>query len=126
MVDSRQTRDRSGPSAPGPSRTARSGPSGPGPGQSGLPVPGPGTAAERYYGYIPDLLHAIAAILDWRFELYVVPHGEGDTGYGHKTLDGNWDGMIGELLNGVSDRGTNEGTDEDTDGGTDEIGRAHV
>jgi len=56
------------------------------------------TGEEQYYGYIPDLLHSIATILDFRFEFYLVP----SQGYGHRTAPGKWDGMIGELLNGVS------------------------
>lgn len=55
--------------------------------------------SERYYGYIPDLLEAISSVLDLRFEISLVGEEEG---YGHRMGPGQWDGMIGQLLKGVS------------------------
>ena len=51
----------------------------------------------RYYGYIPDLLRALAALLDFRYELYVVADGS----YGFRKTQTQWTGMIGDLLNEV-------------------------
>jgi len=48
----------------------------------------------RYVGYIPDLLRALAALLDFRYELYPVPDGS----YGYRKASREWSGLIGELI----------------------------
>ena len=47
-----------------------------------------------------DLLAAIAEMLGFQYQLYVAADGQ----YGSQREDGSWTGMIGDLLNGVSDR----------------------
>lgn len=56
------------------------------------------TPRRRYYGYIPDLLRALSALLDFRYELYLVSDGS----YGFRKSQTQWTGMIGELVNGVT------------------------
>jgi len=51
----------------------------------------------RYVGYIPDLLRALAALLDFRYELYPVPDGS----YGYRRASREWSGLIGELISEV-------------------------
>jgi len=50
-----------------------------------------------YVGYIPDLLRALAALLDFRYELYPVPDGS----YGYRKASREWSGLIGELISQV-------------------------
>lgn len=57
------------------------------------------TANQRYYGYIPDLLHALAKLLDFEYEFTIVSDGS----YGFRRTTGEWTGMIGELVAGVKD-----------------------
>jgi len=52
------------------------------------------TTQRRYVGYIPDLLRALAALLDFRYELYPVPDGS----YGYRKASREWSGLIGELV----------------------------
>ena len=54
----------------------------------------------RYRGYIPDLLQELSTLLDFRYQLSIVP----DDKYGHRTKSATtkWTGMIGELQSGVS------------------------
>ena len=52
----------------------------------------------RYVGYIPDLLRKLATMMGFRYELYLVLDGS----YGYKDARGRWNGMIGELIDGVS------------------------
>jgi len=47
-----------------------------------------------YVGYIPDLLRALAALLDFRYELYPVPDGS----YGYRKASREWSGLVGELI----------------------------
>lgn len=53
-----------------------------------------------FYGFIPDLLDEISTIGQFHYSLNVVP----DEKYGHKMKGSlsKWNGMIGELQNGVS------------------------
>ena len=59
----------------------------------------------RYYGYIPELLEMIKVLLedagiDFTYE--IEPRGEGDT-YGRRDpVSGQWNGMIEDLIEGVS------------------------
>ena len=50
-------------------------------------------------GYIIDLVGHIARIVPFTFELHLVRDGKG---IGRRTRGTAWDGMIGELLRGVS------------------------
>lgn len=50
-----------------------------------------------YSGFCIDLLDELAKILKFTSEIYVSPDGK----YGFETENGNWNGMIGELLNEV-------------------------
>ena len=50
-----------------------------------------------YSGFCIDLLDELAKILKFTYEIYVSPDGK----YGFETENGNWNGMIGELLNEV-------------------------
>lgn len=52
-----------------------------------------------YHGYIPDLLHELATLINFQYQLFIVP----DDKYGHKTKSptAKWNGMIGELQSGV-------------------------
>ena len=52
----------------------------------------------RYYGYIPDLLHALSVLMEVRCELYAVPDGS----YGSRKSANEWSGLIGEVVSGVS------------------------
>ena len=52
----------------------------------------------RYVGYIPDLLRALAALLDFRYELYPVPDGS----YGYRKASREWSGLVGELVSEVN------------------------
>jgi len=52
------------------------------------------TSQRRYVGYIPDLVRALAALLDFRYELYPVPDGS----YGYRKASREWSGLVGELV----------------------------
>lgn len=53
---------------------------------------------ERYEGYCVDLMHLIAQNLSRKFRMHIVK----DKKYGNVGPNGEWDGMVGELLRGVS------------------------
>lgn len=53
----------------------------------------------KYKGFCIDLLEELSSELNFRYELHVVP----DLAYGYMHADGNWTGMIGELLEGKAD-----------------------
>ena len=53
---------------------------------------------DRFEGYLIDLITEIAKKRNFKFELYVSPDGN----YGSKNNDGIWNGMIRELIVGVS------------------------
>jgi len=55
------------------------------------------TTQRRYVGYIPDMLRALSALLDFRYELYPVPDGS----YGYRKASREWSGLIGELVSEV-------------------------
>ena len=46
-----------------------------------------------------ELLSHIARELDFKYEMYLVPDGN----FGKRKEDGEWNGMIGEVLKGVRD-----------------------
>lgn len=51
----------------------------------------------QFDGFIPDLLKKIEPLLNVTFDIKHV----GDFKYGSKQKDGNWTGMIGEIVQGV-------------------------
>ena len=52
---------------------------------------------DRFEGFTIDLLERLAAELKFHYQLYVSP----SNAYGGPKPDGSWDGMVGEILNGV-------------------------
>lgn len=56
------------------------------------------TGGGRYYGYAVELTEKVCSILRIACEIRVVADGK----YGSQQNDGTWDGMIGELIRGVS------------------------
>lgn len=53
---------------------------------------------DRYEGYAVDLIKEVADNLKFNFELYLVTDGK----FGSRLPNGEWNGMVGELLAGVS------------------------
>lgn len=53
---------------------------------------------DKYEGYCIDLLKEISKILGFKFHIKLVD----DHKYGEKNDQGDWNGMIKELINGVS------------------------
>ena len=51
-----------------------------------------------FYGYIPDVLQQAGRIINATFLISVTP----DYRYGTFLDDGNWTGMVGQLVNNVS------------------------
>lgn len=56
------------------------------------------TGNDRFEGYCVDLIQELSTILDFKYELYLVH----DNRFGARRPDGHWDGMVGEVLAGVS------------------------
>ena len=52
---------------------------------------------ERLTGFIPDLVLKVTSRLRVPYDLRLVSYG----GYGVKKHDGNWTGMLGEIISGV-------------------------
>lgn len=52
---------------------------------------------DRFQGFAVDLIDEIARMLDFEYEIYLVHDGN----FGSKKSNGEWNGMIGELLAGV-------------------------
>ena len=52
---------------------------------------------DRYEGFAVDLIAEVAKMLHFDYDIYLVHDGK----FGSKLPDGNWNGMIGELLAGV-------------------------
>jgi len=57
-----------------------------------------GAGQQRYVGYIPDLLRELSYIIQFDYDLRPVH----DASFGHRRLDGSWDGMVGQLIHRVS------------------------
>ena len=49
---------------------------------------------DAYEGFCIDLLRAIADMLSFQYELYLVP----DAKFGAEDADGNWNGLVRELI----------------------------
>ena len=52
---------------------------------------------DRFEGFAVDLIAEVASMLEFEYDIYLVHDGK----FGSKMDDGNWNGMIGELLSGV-------------------------
>lgn len=52
----------------------------------------------RFEGFAVELIADIAEMLDFEYEIYLVNDGK----FGNKLPNGEWNGMIGELLAGVN------------------------
>lgn len=54
---------------------------------------------ERYEGFVKDFMDAISEVKHFKYKLVLVP----DNHYGNEDpITGKWNGMIGELMEGVS------------------------
>lgn len=62
-------------------------------------VPDNATGNEKYEGFCIDLLQTIAGILEFQYELYLVP----DSKFGAEDADGNWNGLVRELVDRKAD-----------------------
>ena len=56
------------------------------------------TGNDRFEGFAIDLLHTVSKALKFDYEVYLVPDGN----FGVKLPNGEWNGIIGEILSGVS------------------------
>ena len=53
---------------------------------------------KRFHGFVPDVMNRLTDMLSFDYELYLIPDGQ----FGAKMENGEWNGMIGEILAGVS------------------------
>jgi len=53
---------------------------------------------QPFIGYIPDLLQELSYIIHFKYHIQPVH----DASFGHRRLDGTWDGIVGQLIDGVS------------------------
>ena len=58
----------------------------------------------RFEGFCIDLLDEISKRVGFKYQIYLVPDGK----FGSKNQDGSWNGMIKELMIGVSSNGLNK------------------
>ena len=58
----------------------------------------PNGNGQVFEGYVVDLLLELAGIINFQFSLQCVK----DNKYGNQEDNGTWNGMIGEIVNGVS------------------------
>ena len=54
--------------------------------------------ADGFVGFIPDLMRRLSDLVGFNYEIRLVRDGK----YGSVMEDGNWNGMIGELVRRVS------------------------
>ena len=52
---------------------------------------------QQFIGYIPDLLRELSYIIHFDYDIQPVQDGS----FGHRRLDGTWDGMVAQLINRV-------------------------
>jgi len=52
---------------------------------------------QQFVGYIPDLLEELSYIIHFEYDIQPVH----DSSFGHRRLDGTWDGIVGQLINRV-------------------------
>lgn len=57
------------------------------------------TGNDRYIGYCVDLTKKIAEIVNFTYELRLVKDGR----FGGRDANGNWDGIVGELIRNEAD-----------------------
>ena len=60
----------------------------------------PLTGNDRFEGYCADVAKQIADIVDFEYQIVPVKDGK----YGGVDQNGTWNGMVGELIRGVSDK----------------------
>ena len=60
---------------------------------------------DRYEGYAVDLVKELARVLKFKYEIYLVADGK----FGGIGPDGEWNGMIKDLMIGVSEGFTSLG-----------------
>ena len=53
---------------------------------------------DKYEGFACDLIERVSSDLDFKFKIHLVRDGK----FGSKMDNGTWNGMIGELLSGVT------------------------
>lgn len=53
---------------------------------------------DKYYGFAVDLIDVISQVLGFTYEIIIVHDGK----FGSKLTNGEWDGIVGEILSGVS------------------------
>ena len=58
----------------------------------------PLTGNDRFEGYCADVAKQIADIVDFEYQIVPVKDGK----YGGVDQNGTWNGMVGELIRGVS------------------------
>ena len=58
---------------------------------------GGGGRQRQFVGYIVDLLHELSYIIQFDYDIRPVH----DASFGHRRLDGTWDGIVGQLMDGV-------------------------
>ena len=56
--------------------------------------------AHRYEGFCIDMVTALSEILGFTFDIYPAPGGR----MGTRLANGSWDGLVGQVMNGVSTR----------------------
>ena len=60
----------------------------------------PLTGNDRFEGYCADVAKQIADIVDFEYQIVPVKDGK----YGGVDQNGTWNGMVGELIRGVSEK----------------------
>jgi len=56
------------------------------------------TGNDRFEGYVADILRLVAASLGFDYEICLSTDGR----YGEQNANGQWNGIIGEVVRGVS------------------------
>ena len=56
------------------------------------------TGNDQFVGFIPDMMKKLAEDLKFTYDLYLVPDGN----FGSLQDNGEWNGMIQQVLSGVS------------------------
>ena len=55
------------------------------------------TGNDRFEGFCIDMLAMLADKLGFKYDIYLVPDGQ----YGEEQPNGQWNGLIGEVVSGV-------------------------
>ena len=56
------------------------------------------SSGERYEGHVVDLLELLSTWMNFTYDIYLVPDGR----LGLKNKDGQWNGVVQQILEGVS------------------------